>query len=111
MTRLFQVNAIGPALVAKHFPPRMPRHGRAVFAALSAKVGIITDNRLGGWYGYRASKAALNWGVRDRTRSASRCIRAPSIPPCRNRSKPPRSGTGCSPLRLPPRTCSASLVS
>ncbi|WP_188260192.1 SDR family NAD(P)-dependent oxidoreductase [Azospirillum tabaci] len=64
MARLFQVNAIGPALVAKHFLPRMPRHGRAVFAALSAKVGSIADNRLGGWYGYRASKAALNQIIR-----------------------------------------------
>lgn len=64
MARLFQVNAIGPALVAKHFLPRLPRHGRAVFAALSAKVGSIADNRLGGWYGYRASKAALNQIIR-----------------------------------------------
>lgn len=64
MAQLFQVNAIGPALVAKHFLPRMPRYGRAVFAALSAKVGSITDNRLGGWYGYRASKAALNQIIR-----------------------------------------------
>lgn len=64
MARLFQVNAIGPALVAKHFLPRMPRQGRAVLAVLSAKVGSIADNRLGGWYGYRASKAALNQIVR-----------------------------------------------
>ncbi|KAA0682401.1 SDR family NAD(P)-dependent oxidoreductase [Roseomonas genomospecies 6] len=64
LARLFQVNAIGPALVAKHFLPRLPRHGRAVFAVLSAKVGSIADNRLGGWYGYRASKAALNQIVR-----------------------------------------------
>lgn len=54
------VNAIGPALVAKHFVPLMPRRGRCVFAALSARVGSIEDNRLGGWYAYRASKAALN---------------------------------------------------
>lgn len=64
LARLFQVNAIGPALVAKHFLPRLPRPGRAVFAALSAKVGSIADNRLGGWYGYRASKAALNQIIR-----------------------------------------------
>ncbi len=64
MARLFQVNATGPALVAKHFLPRMPRRGRCVFAVLSAKVGSIADNRLGGWYGYRASKAALNQIVR-----------------------------------------------
>lgn len=54
------VNALGPALVAKHFAPLLPRAGRCVFAALSARVGSIADNRLGGWYAYRASKAALN---------------------------------------------------
>jgi NAD(P)-dependent dehydrogenase (short-subunit alcohol dehydrogenase family) len=54
------VNTIGPALVAKHFVPLMPRQGRSVFAALSARVGSIEDNWLGGWYSYRASKAALN---------------------------------------------------
>jgi len=58
------INAIGPALVAKHFLPIMPRTGRSVFAALSARVGSITDNRLGGWYGYRAAKAALNQLIR-----------------------------------------------
>jgi NAD(P)-dependent dehydrogenase (short-subunit alcohol dehydrogenase family) len=60
LQRTFAVNTIGPALVAKHTLPLMPRHGRAVFAALSAKVGSIGDNNLGGWYGYRAAKAALN---------------------------------------------------
>ena len=60
LARLFAVNAIGPALVAKHLLPLMPRDERFVFAALSARVGSISDNRLGGWYGYRASKAALN---------------------------------------------------
>lgn len=64
LARAFAVNAIGPALVAKHFVPLLPRTGRAVFAALSARVGSISDNRLGGWYGYRASKAALNQIVR-----------------------------------------------
>ncbi len=56
----FALNAIGPALVLKHALPRMPRDRRAVFVALSARVGSIGDNRLGGWYGYRAAKAALN---------------------------------------------------
>jgi NAD(P)-dependent dehydrogenase (short-subunit alcohol dehydrogenase family) len=56
----FAINAAGPALVAKHFLPLLPRSGKAVFAALSAKVGSIGDNHLGGWYGYRAAKAALN---------------------------------------------------
>lgn len=60
LIKLFQVNTIGPALVAKHLLPLMPRDKASVFAALSARVGSITDNRLGGWYGYRSSKAALN---------------------------------------------------
>ena len=60
----FAVNAIGPALVARYFLPLLPRDRRAVFAALSARVGSIADNRLGGWYGYRASKAALNQIIR-----------------------------------------------
>jgi NAD(P)-dependent dehydrogenase (short-subunit alcohol dehydrogenase family) len=60
----FQLNTIGPALVAKHVLPRLPRDRKSVFAVLSARVGSISDNRLGGWYGYRASKAALNQLVR-----------------------------------------------
>ena len=56
----FALNAIGPALVLAHAPRLMPRDRRAVFAALSARVGSIGDNRAGGWYGYRAAKAALN---------------------------------------------------
>lgn len=60
MARNFAVNATGPALVLKHFAPLLPRQGKAVFAAISARVGSISDNRLGGWYSYRASKAALN---------------------------------------------------
>ncbi len=64
LARSFLVNAIGPALLMKHLLPRMPRQGRAVFAALSARVGSIGDNRLGGWYGYRAAKAALNQMLR-----------------------------------------------
>ncbi len=64
LARQYAVNAIGPALVAKHFLPLMPRGDRSVFAALSARVGSIGDNRLGGWYGYRAAKAALNQLIR-----------------------------------------------
>ena len=60
MAHAFAVNAIGPALLMKHFLPLLPASGKAVFATLSAKVGSIGDNRLGGWYSYRASKAALN---------------------------------------------------
>ena len=64
MARAFAINAIGPALLMKHFMPLLPRQGRSVFATLSARVGSIGDNRLGGWYSYRASKAALNQFVR-----------------------------------------------
>lgn len=64
LARAFALNATGPALLMKHFLPLFPRHGRAVFATLSARVGSIGDNRLGGWYAYRASKAALNQLVR-----------------------------------------------
>jgi NAD(P)-dependent dehydrogenase (short-subunit alcohol dehydrogenase family) len=65
LARNFAINAIGPALVAKHFLPLMSRNVRSVFAALSARVGSTSDNRLGGWYGYRASKAALNMTIRN----------------------------------------------
>jgi NAD(P)-dependent dehydrogenase (short-subunit alcohol dehydrogenase family) len=64
MAHAFAINATGPALVMKHFLPVLPRDGKAVFASLSARVGSIGDNRLGGWYSYRASKAALNQLVR-----------------------------------------------
>jgi len=64
MLHAFRINTVGPALVAKHFLPLLARRGRSVFAALSARVGSIGDNRLGGWYSYRASKAALNMIVR-----------------------------------------------
>jgi NAD(P)-dependent dehydrogenase (short-subunit alcohol dehydrogenase family) len=56
----FALNAMGPALVLKHALRLMPRDRRSVFAALSARVGSIGDNRAGGWYSYRAAKAALN---------------------------------------------------
>jgi len=57
---VFRINTVGPALVAKHFLPRLARDRKSAFAVLSARVGSITDNRLGGWYAYRASKAAVN---------------------------------------------------
>ncbi len=64
LARSFALNVTGPALIMKHVLPRLPRSGKAVFATLSARVGSISDNRLGGWYSYRASKAALNQLVR-----------------------------------------------
>ena len=65
MARMLALNTIGPALVAKHVLPLFPRGERAVFAALSARVGSIGDNRIGGWHSYRASKAALNMLLRN----------------------------------------------
>lgn len=64
MARVYAANAIGPALVFKHFAPLLPLKARGVIAFLSARVGSIGDNRLGGWMSYRASKAALNQIVR-----------------------------------------------
>ena len=77
---VFAVNAVGPALVAKHFLPLTPRGEASLFAVLSARVGSIGDNGLGGWYAYRASKAALNMLVRTlaiehrRTRPLGVCV-------------------------------------
>ena len=65
MAQVFALNTIGPALIARHMLPLLPRDRRAVFAALSARVGSIGDNRLGGWHSYRASKAALNMLIRN----------------------------------------------
>jgi NAD(P)-dependent dehydrogenase (short-subunit alcohol dehydrogenase family) len=60
LSEVFRINTIGPALVMKHFLPLLPRQGRCAAGFVSAKVGSIGDNALGGWYGYRAAKAALN---------------------------------------------------
>ncbi len=60
MARVFSVNSIGPALILRHAARLLPKDGRGVVAVLSARVGSIGDNEIGGWYSYRASKAALN---------------------------------------------------
>lgn len=60
MAETLAVNAIGPALILRHAPRLLPREGRSVVAVLTARVGSIGDNRMGGWYSYRASKAAAN---------------------------------------------------
>ncbi len=65
MARNYAVNTIGPALIAKHFLPLLPKEGRSIFAVLSARVGSITDNHLGGWHSYRAAKAGLNMMIRN----------------------------------------------
>ena len=78
LARIMAVNAIGPALVARSFLPLLASDG--AFAAISARVGSISDNRLGGWYGYRASKAALNQLIRtaaielSRSRPEALCV-------------------------------------
>ena len=61
----FRLNTVGPALVAKHLLPLMAPRGKTVFAALSARVGSIGDNRAGGWHAYRTAKAALNMIIRN----------------------------------------------
>ncbi len=80
LASLFHVNAIGPMLVMKHFLPLLPKLEKSVFVCLSARVGSTSDNELGGWYGYRASKAALNQFVKtasielSRTRPQAICM-------------------------------------
>ncbi|MBH8563165.1 SDR family NAD(P)-dependent oxidoreductase [Nostoc sp. CENA67] len=64
LLRYFQINSIGAVLLAKHLLPLFRHQERSVFATISAKLGSIGDNQLGGWYGYRASKAALNMLMR-----------------------------------------------
>lgn len=64
MAEVLHINTIGPALLAKHFLPQLRRDAKSAFAAISARVGSISDNRLGGWASYRASKAALNMLMR-----------------------------------------------
>ena len=80
MAQVMAVNAIGPALILSHVPGLLPKDGRGVVAVLSARVGSIGDNRIGGWYSYRASKAALNQIVHGvaielgRTHKQSVCV-------------------------------------
>jgi NAD(P)-dependent dehydrogenase (short-subunit alcohol dehydrogenase family) len=94
LARSFAVNAIGPALLLKHFVPLLPTTSRCIFATLSARVGSISDNRKGGWYGYRASKAALNM-----------LLRTAAIEACRQRPEAVfaalQPGTVRSPLSAP----------
>jgi NAD(P)-dependent dehydrogenase (short-subunit alcohol dehydrogenase family) len=64
LLKYFQINSIGSVLLAKHLQPLLKHPDRSIFASISAKIGSIGDNQLGGWYGYRASKAALNMLMR-----------------------------------------------
>jgi NAD(P)-dependent dehydrogenase (short-subunit alcohol dehydrogenase family) len=79
LSEVFWVNAIGPALVMKHFLPLLPRQGPCAAVFLSAKVGSIGDNGLGGWYGYRAAKAALNQLVKTASIEQARRNREAAI--------------------------------
>ncbi|MFK7840324.1 MAG: SDR family NAD(P)-dependent oxidoreductase [Bdellovibrionales bacterium] len=76
---VFAVNAFAPALIAKYFCKRLPRDRRSVFAALSARVGSISDNRLGGWYAYRAAKTALNMLLKNTAIEIARKYKDASI--------------------------------
>jgi NAD(P)-dependent dehydrogenase (short-subunit alcohol dehydrogenase family) len=58
--QIYNINTIAPAIIAKHFLPKLNKDSKSIFTALSARVGSISDNKLGGWYAYRASKSALN---------------------------------------------------
>ena len=69
---IFAVNTILPAIIAKYFLPKLQTKSRSIFAVLSARVGSISDNRLGGWYAYRASKAALNMIIKNLAIETSR---------------------------------------
>jgi NAD(P)-dependent dehydrogenase (short-subunit alcohol dehydrogenase family) len=64
-SKLYNVNTIGPALIGKHFIHKLSSNSRSIFAVLSARVGSISDNILGGWYSYRCSKAALNMLIKN----------------------------------------------
>ena len=70
--KVFEANTITPALIAKYFLPKMNKERKSVFAALSARVGSVSDNKLGGWYSYRASKAALNMIIKNASIEISR---------------------------------------
>ena len=77
--RLFTINCIGPSLVAKHAIPCLNREGNPVFAMLSARVGSISDNALGGWYSYRMSKAALNMFVKTTAIEVARTLPSAAV--------------------------------
>lgn len=72
LARAFEVNTIGPALLLKHFVPLLATDQRSIYAKLSARVGSISDNGKGGWYGYRAAKAALNMVLQTAAIEAAR---------------------------------------
>lgn len=116
LTTLFRVNAVAPALIAKHLLPLTPRDRLSVFAALSARVGSISDNRLGGWYGYRASKAALNMLIATlaiehrRSRPQGICVALHPGTVETRLSEPFRHGAANAAARLKPAECAKALI-
>ena len=70
--KIFSVNAFGPALIGKHFLPLLSKNSRSVLAFLSARIGSISENKIGGWYSYRSSKAALNQLIKNFSIEAKR---------------------------------------
>jgi NAD(P)-dependent dehydrogenase (short-subunit alcohol dehydrogenase family) len=104
MQAVFQVNTLGPALILRHFLPLLDRRG--AMAMLSAKVGSIGDNRLGGWYAYRSSKAALNMLIKTaaielaRTRPETRVLSLHPGTVISSLSQPFRGASGARPARL-----------
>lgn len=114
MARLYHVNAITPALLLKALQPSLKGRHPALFASLSARVGSIGDNRLGGWYAYRASKAAHNMLMKTaavemrrlnpRPRSPA-CTPAPRIPRSRRPFRPGCPTASCSPRPSWPSGC------
>lgn len=116
LIELFAVNAVGPALVAKHFLPLTPRDAPSLFAVLSARVGSITDNRLGGWHAYRASKAALNMLLATlaiehrRTHPLGVCVALHPGTVETNLSAPFQHGGAAGPERLSPDASAQILV-
>ena len=116
LERAFRINTIGPLLVSRHFLPLLNRDAKSVFAVLSARVGSIEDNRLGGWYGYRASKAALNMSVRNlsvelgRTHPHAICLSLHPGTVNTGLSKPFQRGIKEGQLQSPA-SCAAKLIS
>jgi len=115
LERSFKINTIGPMLAAKHFLPLLNREAKSVFAVLSARVGSIDDNRLGGWYGYRASKAALNMSIRNlaielgRTHPHTICLSLHPGTVDTDLSKPFQRGVKEGQLQTPA-SCAANLI-
>ena len=79
LSTVFRANVIAPAIIFKHMVPLMQKKSRSILACLSARVGSISDNQLGGWYAYRASKAALNMLVKNASIEVSRFFRYPIV--------------------------------